>query len=113
MVVSGDTSSWVKISCRKFIVGTSLLCGVCLHQLMEMLTHWRQIILPTPFPLTNREIRISPLYFFFEVHTHSRHHFKIAHHGPSDFSGDRLSLLAQGFHCDQQLRFQVWIVNVH
>src|SRR2546425_8080598 len=102
MVVSGAASNWVMISCRKFIVGTSLLRGVSLGQFSQMSTHWRQIVFPTPLPITNRKLRISPLYFFFEVHPHSRHDFKIAHHGPADSGSDCLSLFAQGVHRDHQ-----------
>src|SRR5436190_19093770 len=101
MLVSGAASGGVKISWRKFIVGTSLLGGVALGQILQTSTHRRQIVFPTPFPLTYRKLRISPLYFLFEVHPHSRHDSKIAYHGPADSGSDRLSLLAQGVHRDQ------------
>ena len=53
-------------------------------QLLQPLTHRRQIIFPAPFALASGKLGIPPLHFFFEVHTHAGHDFQIFHNRLSD-----------------------------
>src|SRR5439155_16453416 len=84
---------------------------MCLNQLLQVGTEWRQVVLPTQHSATHRELGIALLHMLFEVHAHAGHQFQILDNCAANPLHNPAALLAKLVENAEQLGFKLKIVH--